>query len=224
MKSRREQGFTLIEAAVAIAVVAILSGIVVPLVVKNLNDSRVARAKNDIQVIAAAIASQLKDTARRPNAAGPTGSTGVGSAVWASGPASTALYPTGVTATGAGNNLTSLFGNAGTVLATQTMFFGAGSGVTVASEFGYKGPYLGTDVTAKLDPWGSRYVILGYNGTGQTSGTVNPIWVVCAGPDTAILPANFNGGNGPIPVGGAPVTWTQTAGSVSVDDLIVRVN
>ena len=64
------RGFTLIEAAVAIAVVAILSGIVIPLVVKNMRDSQIARAKNDVQVIAAAIAAQLKDTGVRPTLAG----------------------------------------------------------------------------------------------------------------------------------------------------------
>ena len=71
MKRIRQQGFTLIEAAVAIAVVAILSGIIVPLVVKNLQDSQVARAKNDVQVIAGAVASQIKDTGGRPAHAGP---------------------------------------------------------------------------------------------------------------------------------------------------------
>lgn len=216
----RQQGFTLIEAAVAIAVVAILSGIIVPLVVKNLNDARRARAANDVQVIAAAIASQLKDTGRRPTSAGgPGGSTGATTAVWASGPASTVAYPTGATATAAANTLTNLFTNAGTVAQTQTLFYGAGSGITVASEFSYKGPYLGTDVAGKLDPWGNRYLILGYNQNGQTGNL--PIFVISAGPDGAILTdaAHWNGGMGP-----ANGNWTQTAGTVSADDIVVRVN
>jgi len=64
------RGFTLAEAALAIGVVAILAGIIVPLVLKALQDARYARARNDIQVIVAAIASQLKDTGGRPVADG----------------------------------------------------------------------------------------------------------------------------------------------------------
>jgi prepilin-type N-terminal cleavage/methylation domain-containing protein len=217
----RQQGFTLIEAAVAIAVVAILSGIIVPLVVKNLNDSRVARAKNDIQVIAAAIASQLKDTGRRPTAAGgPGGATGAAGAVWQAGPASAVNFPTNTAPTANANTFTNLFTNAGTVATTQTLFFGGGSGITVGSEFGYKGPYLGTDVALKMDPWNRRYLVLGYNANGQTGNT--PIYVVCAGPDGVILPANWNGGTGPA-AGVWDVTTVNAAGD-SRDDLWVRVN
>ena len=85
MAQRREEGFTLIEAAVAIAVVAILSGIIAPLVVKNIKDSQVARARNDVQIIAGAIGSQYKDTGSRPTGAGPNASTGTVNNGWFSG-------------------------------------------------------------------------------------------------------------------------------------------
>ena len=213
--SRRQQGFTLIEAAVAIAVVAILSGIIVPLVVKNLQDSQIARAKNDIQVIAAGIASQIKDTGGRPRAAaGPGSSTGAtdGSNWWSGTAAASA--PTGVTGT-ANNSFTNLFtAPTATLTAAQgnTLF-----GTTVGAEFSYKGPYMAGDVTAKTDPWGSSYVILGYDAAGQTANS--PIWVVCAGPDKAILDTNIAATSAAI-----PTTWTITAGSVSADDIVVRVN
>lgn len=220
MKSR-SQGFTLIEAAVAIAVVAILAGIIVPLVVKNLNDSRVARAKNDIQVIAAAIASQLKDTGHRPTAAGgPGGATGAAAAVWQAGPASAVLFPTNTAATANANTFTNLFTNPGTVATTQTLFYGAGAGITVGNEFAYKGPYLGNDVAAKMDPWNHRYLVLGYNANGEAGNT--PIYVVCGGPDGVILAANWNGGIGPA-TGIWDVTTVNAAGD-SRDDLWVRVN
>lgn len=215
MTRTRTQGFTLIEAAVAIAVVAILSGIIVPLVVKNLQDSQVARAKNDVQVIAAAVASQMKDTGCRPSATGGPGtSTGATvDALWYSGPALTALPATmaGTFVFVAANSMTNLFTArdvSGTTLG-NTLF-----GTTFSAEFSYKGPYLGTDVALKTDPWGSPYLIHGYNVTQQTAN--GPIWVVCAGPDKAILAGNA------IP---APVTtWAVTAGSTSVDDIVVRVN
>lgn len=221
MTRNRTQGFTLIEAAVAIAVVAILSGIIVPLVVKNLNDARVARARNDIQVIAAAVASQLKDTGGRPAAAGgPGGSSGVAQAIWASGPVGATFYPTGVTATTATNLFINLFGTAASPNAAQTLFGlpAVNANANAAQEFAYKGPYLGTDVAAKLDPWGSRYFILGYNAASQA---VNgPIWICCAGANKSTT----------LPVVGATGyagTWPVTnnaAGALAADDIVVRVN
>ncbi len=216
MKNTREQGFTLIEAAVAIAVVAILSGIVVPLVVKNLDDSRRARAANDIQVIAAAIASQLKDTANRPNAAGgPGGSNGTGTNFWASGAAGAASYPVGVAPAVAANLFTNLFSTQASPANAQTLFglTNLGAAANAGQEFAYKGPYLGADVAAKTDPWGTRYLIIGYNQAGQ--GINSPIWVVCAGPDKTIS-TGVNSLTAP------PNIWTKT--TTSVDDIVVRVN
>lgn len=208
----RQQGFTLIEAAVAIAVVAILSGIIVPLVVKNLQDSQNARAKNDIQVIGAAIASQIKDTGSRPTAAGAA-ATGAGDNGWASG----GTTPTGYTLTTAANTFANLFCVAKTVATQQQLFFGAATTVTSASEFAYKGPYLGNDVAAKSDPWGSSYLILGYNANGQTNNT--PIWVVCAGPDKTVTAANAAATSAAL-----PTVWDVTTSANSADDIVLRVN
>lgn len=207
----RQQGFTLIEAAVAIAVVAILSGIIVPLVVKNLQDSQNARAKNDIQVIAAAIASQIKDTGSRPTAAGAA-ATGAGEALWNSG----GTMPTNVTQATAANTFANLFSVAKTVATQQQMFYGATTTVTSASEFAYKGPYLADDVAAKSDPWGHAYVIAGYGAAGQTASS--PIWVICAGPDGAV-----NTTANPVATAASlPTVWTPT--TTSADDIVVRVN
>lgn len=205
-----KQGFTLIEAAVAIAVVAILSGIIVPLVVKNLRDSQRARALNDVQVIAAAIASQIKDTGTRPFMG-----IAVGTVPWGSGTTPASLAPTGATVAAA-NSFAALFSGASTN-ALQNMF-GFPNGTTVNAEFAYKGPYLATDVAQKTDPWGRSYLILGYNATGRTGNT--PIYVISAGPNGSIAPNNWNGGMGP-----ANGTWNlNAAGRLSQDDIMVRVN
>ena len=215
MNRRKQTGFTLIEAAVAIAVVAILSGIIVPLVVKNIKDSQIARAKNDVQVIAAAIASQVKDTGGRPRLAGGfNGATGAGNAQWASGP----VGVTGVAGFAAIGNqtFTNLFTANSQILAENTPA-NAMFGTIANAEFSYRGPYMGNDVATKTDPWGSPYYILGYNANSQTIS--GPIWVICAGPDKAVLAANRTYAAA---TGGYPATWTYT--TTSLDDIVVRVN
>jgi prepilin-type N-terminal cleavage/methylation domain-containing protein len=215
-----QKGFTLIEAAIAIAVVAILSGIIVPLVVKNLRDAQVSRGRNDVQVIAAAIASQMKDTGRRPRLAnGPNGATGAGNSMWGSGIVGSPV-PAGAGAIPVNNTFTNLFTiqpNSPIFLAgSQTLFFGVG-GATAASELAYKGPYLASDVAAKVDPWGNRYLVLGYNLNGMTNNL--PIYIVSGGPDGTIVAANYNGGMGP-----ANGIWDFTTVATSNDDIVVRVN
>jgi prepilin-type N-terminal cleavage/methylation domain-containing protein len=212
MRRSSQQGFTLIEAAVAIAVVAILSGIIVPLVVKNLQDSQIARAKNDVQVIAAAIASQIKDTGSRPGVGpGPGGAAGGTYALWASAGAA----PTGPTATApAANSFTDLFTFDKSTALAQDLFYGTATTVTSANEFSYKGPYLAGDVAIKSDPWGTQYLILGYNAAGQTANS--PIWIVSAGPDKSILTGNVPAAANPAGI------WTTT--TTSADDIVVRVN
>jgi prepilin-type N-terminal cleavage/methylation domain-containing protein len=213
MTRNRKQGFTLIEAAVAIAVVAILSGIIVPLVVKNLRDSQRARAMNDVQVIAAAIASQMKDTGTRPTAAGANGATGVGNVNWWSGTA--AIGPIAGTGTNSFTNLFTLspVSPAANNTPLQAMF-GFPAATTINTEFAYKGPYLGSDVALKTDPWGDSYYIIGYNAPNQTSN--GPIYVFSVGPNHVTnLPA-YAGATG------YAQSWPTTANTA--DDIVVRVN
>ncbi|MDH3259048.1 MAG: prepilin-type N-terminal cleavage/methylation domain-containing protein, partial [Deltaproteobacteria bacterium] len=50
MKVRKNEGFTLVEVVVVIAVVAILAAILAPSIVKHIDDSKIAKAKNETQV------------------------------------------------------------------------------------------------------------------------------------------------------------------------------
>ncbi|MDR3672442.1 MAG: type II secretion system protein [Holophaga sp.] len=219
----KQKGFTLVEAAVAIGVVAILSGIIIPLVLKSVRDARNAQARNDINVIAAAIASQLKDTGTRPRAAGGgavNNATGAGPAIWFSG----GTPPDVVTVAGAaGIPLPPADANTFVNLFTHPNHDGNELFNIVAAagdEFQYKGPYLGTDMAEKTDPWGRAYLILGYNERGQING--GTIWVVCAGEQKTILDVNLPAppaaGAGPL----GPDAWRYTGGSAS--NLAVRVN
>jgi len=226
--SRKAVGFTLVEAAVAIGVVAILAGILIPLVLKNLDDARRARARNDLQVIAAAIASQLADTGSRPREdGGPAvgGASGLEDDLWFSGGAPPRLNGVPMDFDGVhdrNNSFVNLFSHSGQ--AGNALF---GLGVAPASaERQYRGPYLGRDMAQKSDPWGHAYLILGYNAQGLATG--GPIWVVSAGEGGEIDPANEEvGGPGSRAPAGTPhnqhvAVWAHTGASRT--NLAVRVN
>jgi prepilin-type N-terminal cleavage/methylation domain-containing protein len=230
---KKPKGFTLVEAAVAIAAVAILSGIIIPLLLKNLRDARRARARNDLQVIAGAIASQLKDTgSRRPSAQSSAfnpRASGTGNQMWAS----RGLFPATVGGGGAliMGNLANMvnrqqFGDGpqsfrnlftsptgpnslNPVEANLLFGFPAPAG---GEEFRYKGPYLTQAMANASDPWGRSYLIIGYNRNGMAGNL--PIWVVCAGESGTILRHNLTGGAGVAPLLGlAPRQWDYTGPS-----------
>lgn len=228
---KRQKGFTLVEAAIAIGVVAILSGIIIPLVIKNIRDARNARARNDIAVIAGAIAHQLKDTGTRPRAAAAAGGvapTGAGNAFWFSAgqvPLVNGAIVAAADALPAAINLqtfVNLF--AGHPDAAHNALFGFGPPQN-GDEFGYKGPYLAEDAAAKTDPWGNAYLILGYNQDGQTSD--GPIWVVSAGESRTLTAVNLNRAaagalGGPGGAATYPTDWNY--GGLSGTNIAVRVH
>jgi len=211
----RSKGFTLVEAAVAIGVVAILSGILIPLVLKNLNDGRRARAQNDLQVIVAALASQMKDTGSRPQAAAGDAH-GEGDQTWQSvGHLPVDAAGAAIGALTAGNTFNLLFAN--TRGNGNTLF-----GLAAVRDYQYRGPYLGEDMLQKTDPWGNAYVILGYNLNGQRLG--GPIWVVCAGELGKVAAENLTrAGAGQPDAGQYRQTWNYEAEG-SKYNIAVRVN
>ena len=225
-----QKGFTLVEAAVAIGVVTTLSGIIIPLAMKSLRSAQYARAKNDLQVIAAALAKQLQDTGGRPTAGvGPGGSTGALDAIWYSGGDIPAVAAgVGMIAVGAAgaNTFDNLFtapnnnpvgGGAATTLQEGNTLFGLGV-INGVNDLNYRGPYLASDMALKSDPWGTAYLVLGYNANGTANH--GPIWVVCAGQGKAIDPGNLTppvGANGQY-----PSTWAYGVGA-SEHNLAIRI-
>jgi type II secretory pathway pseudopilin PulG len=194
------RGFTLVEAATAIGVAAILAGLIIPPVLKHLRAARYARARNDMLVIAGALASQMKDTGGRPVAPGGPAvghADGTGDAWWFS---AGVLPMTGGTPTvmeghyDQHNSLVNLFTHAGPA---GNPLFGLAD-ASPHAEFQDKGPYLARDMAARPDPWGRAYLVLGYNRQGARSG--GPIWIVCAGEGGDIADANLRvGGDGAPP-------------------------
>ncbi len=67
INKNNQKGFTLIEVIVAIAVVAILAGVITPSIIKHLDDSKRARAQNDCLVRAC---DKISDALRRERRAG----------------------------------------------------------------------------------------------------------------------------------------------------------
>jgi type II secretory pathway pseudopilin PulG len=63
---KRNAGFTMVEAVVIIGVLAILAGIVTPLVIREVAKSKVARVRTDMEAIATAFNQYFADTSYWP--------------------------------------------------------------------------------------------------------------------------------------------------------------
>ncbi len=158
---KRNAGFTLVEVVVVLAVVAILAAILTPNIVKNIEDSKIARANNETQVIAAALASFYKDLGRWPTA---NGSDLTDSIQLLYGEGDTPGIQGGGVAqeqfwladgSGWGANLCDTFQN-------QLVANDPGNGATdypddntsPRPELRWRGPYINE---VKADPWGNHY-------------------------------------------------------------------
>jgi prepilin-type N-terminal cleavage/methylation domain-containing protein len=202
-----EQGFTLIEVIVAIAVVAILAGIITPSVIKHLEDSKRARAQNDCLVIGSSVASFFKDVARMPTK---------GTAV-ASDTSLTLLVSDGNIPT-AGNGWITPIGAPCDYLSNH-LSVNAPLGVAAnaypiaGSEFTWRGPY---QASFPADPWGNRYAVNIGNfrlapGTAVNANS-NVVWVLSAGPDGIVQTAV----NPRVPAAGTTLTPLG-------DDIVYRI-
>jgi prepilin-type N-terminal cleavage/methylation domain-containing protein len=171
MRKRNEKGFTLIEVVVVVAVIAILAAVLTPYITKYIDDSRVAKARNEVQVIAAAATNAYKDLGRWPNRIDATTDYG-GLYTGATTPPAVFFGTVSATWTAAGAGWNSL----DTHLVTNDHTYDN------ASEMKWRGPYA---TTLPADPWGRPYVINAANFTSATT-PPTPVWVLSAGPNGVI--------------------------------------
>lgn len=159
MKLREQKGFTLIEVIVVAGIIAILAGILVPLIFKEIDESRITRASADVKSISTAILVMKKDTGKWPNLDGSTVDCN---------PTMTLLggegnMPGGAAAQGYDGSIYSLI---------DSYLSEDGSGCYGDT---WKGPYL---AHVGKDPWGNAYIM-----NVAAFSTTDPVWLISAGPN-----------------------------------------
>ena len=171
MRERNEKGFTLIEVVVVVAVIAILAAVLTPYITKYIDDSKVAKARNEAQVIAAAVTNAYKDLGRWPNR--------INAATDYGGLYTGTVLPAG-TIIGAATGWTPPA--AATWSSLDTHLVSNGHTYPLAGDTKWAGPYA---TTLPVDPWGRPYVINAANFTSVVVPPI-PVWVLSAGPNGVI--------------------------------------
>jgi general secretion pathway protein G len=164
----KSKGFTLIELAVVLAIIAVLAAVLTPMVTGYLDQARIARAQADVRTIADAIKLYNRDTGRWPiyNSSGTFTSDTVASVEIAT---SQGNNPTG----GSGWSIT--LGNTSLELYLSNDYSSVGN--ASFPKAGFRGPYIRT---VDSDPWGNKYLV---NATDLTKASVNHAYVLSAGPN-----------------------------------------
>ncbi len=162
------QGFTLVEVIVILAVVSILVAIVTPTVLKYIAEAQQSRAEEDVRSLSLVINDLIKDTGQYPGSKLPTLKT------FLCGPGTPASGSWG-DATNCGDLTLHLISNNPNEDATPS----STGDYRTTGRRKYKGPYL---QTLNEDPWGNSYQI---NAISLIGGNTSPTWVISAGPDGA---------------------------------------
>jgi prepilin-type N-terminal cleavage/methylation domain-containing protein len=174
MKRRGEAGFTLIEVVVVVAVIAILAAVLTPYITKYIDDSKIAKARNEVQVIGGAMTNFYKDTGVWPS----RNATGGAVAVLYTGtvtPAAAAIFTANPPVTPAVNN----WNGAVAPLDNSLLSNGTGNAYPANGDMQWRGPYAGSALPA--DPWGKPYVL--------NVAAAGPLWVLSAGPNGKVQTA-----------------------------------
>jgi len=175
MRRKREAGFTLIEVVVVVAVIAILAAVLTPYITKYIDDSRIAKARNEVQVIGGALTNFYKDTGMWPS----RNATGGAVAYLYTGtvtPATAAIFTT----TPAVVPPVVPWSGTAAPLDNSLLTNGTGNAYPPNGDMQWRGPYIGGALPA--DPWGKPYVV--------NFAAAGPIWVLSAGANLKVQTDN----------------------------------
>lgn len=191
--SNQQSGFTLVEVVVVIAVVALLSAIIVPVVAKQIDDAKISRAQNECVVIAAAIQQFYKDVGTYPshNGTNPNTIRGLVSGTAVDPDVAGTAIEYGFTADGNDDWYDAagaaaqmdIFDNHLNVNSPQ----GNADAYATTGEFRWKGPYL---APIGMDPWNHPYmcnIYAAFHGSGTMC------VVMSAGPN-GVIDTTYTGG------------------------------
>lgn len=167
----RERGFTLIEMAVVLAIIAVLAAVLTPIVTGYLDQARVVRATADVKTIADALRLFYKDTGYYP-IYNSLSNARAGTTV-----ASELVGPGNPPVTGSTWNGYSTATSLITQLNTNVLSLSTASQVTNPGKIAYRGPYIGS---LDADPWGNEYVVTANN---LANSATNWAIVISAGPN-----------------------------------------
>lgn len=159
--ARNRKGFTLIEVVVVAGIIAILAGILVPMIFNQIDESRIARAKGDMKSIQNSLMVFRKDTGNWPD---KTSLNIVGVTLLYTDSTSTAIPPIPVITAANWNTTT-----------PQRIFNHLKVDDNGAYGTLWKGPYLNA---SDADPWDNAYII-----NADQFASTGPIWIVSAGSD-----------------------------------------
>jgi len=164
MKIRDEKGFTLVEVIVVAGIIAILAGILVPMILKEIDESKVTRATADVRSIFAAMLVMKKDTGQWP--------------IMDAG-----CNPNGTLLVGAGNQPANLAAM-GYDTSVSSSFDDHLSSDVNGCYNNWKGTYM---VAVTADPWGNSYI----SNVGAFLVAGSPEWIISAGPNGQIETPSF---------------------------------
>lgn len=162
-----EAGFTLVEVIVIVAILAILAGILVPMIFSQIDEARIARAEADAKSISSAMLTFRKDTGVWPNLSGASCTA-----------ATTLLYGAGAepaSLAAAGFNLTSKIKYMDVLMRDSQECYDTAL---------YKGPYL---PQVEADPWGNHYFLAANNFSNN-----NAVFILSAGPNGTVDTPSFS--------------------------------
>lgn len=156
-----KKGFTLVEVLVVAGIIAILAGILVPLIFKEIDESKISRASADVRAISTALIVFKKDVGQWPTKNGACAD-GV-TLLNGNGNMPANIAPQGFDQTSTENYDEPLVSNSGGCYGANV----------------WKGPYI---AVVSPDPWGNAYFTNAKDFNTQGA----PVWILSAGPNGTV--------------------------------------